>query len=305
MLAASLAILAAIGMNVAAREASARPPRGPTCYKPVLVMPPGAALPARVAALKKLGVMEKVKSDVLEKLAAQLRADIVPYEKTIIPRLPSGSDARTKARKTLVEAKAWLVAADMRLAVGDKPLADVPVWQGLMKNWRAAEQAASGRKGRYPFDAKKKKALLEALAAAPGELDALAMAGYLTAAEAALLKNALAGLPARVRRMRPVELRKVTCYDPVTIVDPDPLIAMLGRMPLLEKIAQGRKLHPAAVKKIAEVVEAQAAKLTDEQYLKSLTSDSRATAGNVAKAARAAIKKLTAAVKPKPAPAAG
>ena len=310
MVVASLAVLAAIGVNVAAREASAQAPRdllerprGPTCYMPEMEPPPGAALPARMAALKKLGVMEKVKSDVLKKVAARIRAEIVPYEKTVIPRLPAGSNAQTKARKTAADARVWLAAADMRLAVGDKPLADVPVWRELVKNWRVAEEAASGRKGRYPFDAKTKKALLAALAAAPGELDALATAGYLTAAEAGLLKDALDGLPARVRRMRPVELRNATCYKPMRIVDPDPLVAMLARMPLLEKVAQGRKLHPAAVKKIAEVVELQVAKLTDEKYLKSLTPDSRATAGNVVKAARAAIKKLTAAANPTPTPA--
>ena len=311
-IAASLAVLAVIGVNIADREASAKPPmipRRPTCYSIMLVDPPPmrpvTMLPMRMAALKKLGVMEKIKSDVLKKLAAQIRAEIVPYEKTVIPSLPAGSDAQTKARKTLADARGWLVAADMRLAVGDKPLADVPVWQGLVKNWRAAEEAASGRKGRYPFDAKTKKAILASLAAAPGELDALATAGYLTAAEAALLKSALNGLPTRVKRMRPVELRNATCYDPMMIVDPDPLVAMLARMPLLEKVARGGKLHPVAVKKIAEVVELQVAKLTDDKYLKGLTPDSRATAGNVARSARAAVKKLIAAAKLKPAPAPG
>jgi len=310
VLTASLAILAAIGVNITAREASARdlrgpfrPPRGPMCYKPMLVMPPGAALPARVAALKKLGVMEKIKSDVLKKLAAQIRADVGPYEKNILPKFPAGLDARTKARKTLTDARSWLAAADLRLAVGDKPLADVPVWRDLVKNWRAAEEAASGRKGRYPFDAKTKKSLLASLATAPGELDALATAGYLAAAEAALLKGILKTLPARVKRMRPTELRNMSCYIPTSLVKRDPLVAMLARMPLLEKVAQERKLHPAAVKRIAEVVEIEVAKLTDEKYLKTLTPDSRATAGNVAKAARAAIKKLTAAVTPAPTPA--
>jgi len=303
MIVASLAILTAIGVNVAVREASARRPRGPTCYKPMILMPPGATLPGRMAALKKLGVMEKIKSDVLKKLAAQIRADIFSYESVIIPRLPAVLDVQHRARKTAADARAWLVAADMRLAVGDKPLADVPVWRGLMKNWRAAEEAASGRKGRYPFDAKTKKALLAALSAAPGELDALATAGYLAATEAGLLKAALETLPARVQRMRPVELRNATCYEAMVIVKRDPLVAMLARMPLLEKVAQERKLHPAAVKKIAEVVEAQAAKLTDEKYLKSLSPNSRATAGNVVKAARAAIKKLTDAVTPTPTPA--
>jgi hypothetical protein len=256
-------------------------------------------------AIKKLGVMEKIKSDVLKKLAAQIRTEIVSYEKTVIPRLPAGSEAQTRARKTVGEARGWLAGADIRLAVGDKQLADVPVWRGLVKDWRAAAEAASGRKGRYPFDTKTKKALLASLDAAPGRLDALAIAGYLTAAEAGLLKNALNGLPIRVKRMRPTEFRNLSCYRSMGTVDPDPLVAMIARMPLLEKVAQGNKLHPAAVKRIAEVVKVQIAKLTDEKYLKSLTPDSRTTAGNVAKAARAAIKKLTAAAKLKPAPATG
>ena len=315
MVVASLAVLTAVGVNIATQEASAQPKIPPeilrprvSCYMMMIRNPdrlPTAVLPARMAALKKLGVMEKIKSDVLKKLAAQIRAEIVPYETTVIPRLPAGSDEQTKARKTAADARAWLAAADLRLAVGDKLLADVPVWRALVKGWRAAEEAASGRKGRYPFDAKTKKALMASLDAAPGELDALAMAGYLTAAEAGLLKGALDGLPTRVRRMRPVEFRNATCYKPMSIAKRDPLVAMLARMPLLEKIAQERKVHPAAVKRIAEVVEIEAAKLNDEKYLKSLTPNSRATAGNVAKAARTAVKKLTAAANLKPAPAAG
>ncbi|MCP4377954.1 MAG: hypothetical protein GY794_17470 [bacterium] len=307
-IAASLAVLAAMGVNVANREASAQPkptvnprldgPRRPMCYSPPPIkIKVQSMLPARMAALKKLGVMDKIKSNVLKKLAAQIRAEVGPYEKMVIPRLPAGSDERTKAIKTVADARAWLVAAGLRLAVGDKPLAEVPMWRDLMKNWREAEEVASGRKGKYPFDAKTKKALLAELDAAPGRLDALATAGYLTAAEAGLLKTALVGLPARVKRMRPVELRNAPCYGPVMIAKRDPLVAMLGRMPLLEKVAKERKLHPAAVKKIVEVVEVQITKLTDEKYLKSLTPDSRETAGKVVEAARAAIKKITATVK--------
>jgi len=44
--------------------------------------------------------------------------------------------------------------------------------------------------------------------------------------------------------------------------------------------------------------------LTDDKYIKGLTPDLRATAGNVVNAAQAAIRKLTAAAKLKAAPAA-
>lgn len=309
LITASMAVLGAIGVNLAADEALAQPQKiRPSCY--IMVRPPdrpiaAAALPARMAALKKLGVMEKINGGVLRTVAAQIRKEAGRYEKLVIPGFPAGSPGRANAQKTLAEANAWLTAADIRLSVGDKPLADVPVWKTLMKTWRDAEQAASGRKGPYPFDAKTKKALMDALAAAPGELDALATAGYLTAAEAAFLKGALKGLPERVNRMRPTELRNATCYKPMSIAKRDPLIAMLSRMPLLEKMAQGDKINPAAAKKIAEVVEIEAAKLTDEKYLKTLKPDSRATAGNVVKAARAAVEKLNASIKPKPAKASG
>jgi hypothetical protein len=314
---ASVALLAAIGVNFAARDALAEPVR-PAQVKPVpprvscylMVRRPdrplaSAALPVRMAALKKLGVMEKIKSDVLKKLTAQIRTEIPRYEKLVLSSTPAGSGERIKAGKALYDARGWLAAADMRLAVGDKPLADVPVWKALAKNWRDAEAAASGRKGRYPFDAKTKKSLLGALATAPDELNALATAGYLAAAEATMLKTALEGLPARVKRMRPTELQNATCYRPMSLARRDPLMTMLARMPLLEKVVKGGKLHPAAVKKIAEVVEIEIVKLTDEKYLKTLTPESRATAGNLVKAATSAIKKLNAAVKPKPAPAIG
>jgi len=309
---ASLAVLGAIGMNFAARDALADDPPPvpvqlrrpvPSCY--LMVQRPdrplaGVTLPARMAALKKLGVMEKIKPDVLKKVADQIRKDTGPYESNFVNRLPAGSGQRTKAQKTVSEAKVWVAAADIRLAAGDKPLADVPVWKTLATDWRDAEEAASGRKGRYPFDTKTKKRLLTALDAAPGRLDALATAGYLTDAEAGLLKSGLEGLPIRVRRMRATELKNATCYRPAPITNRDPMIAMLARMPLLEKVTQGGKLHPAAVKKITEVVEAEVVKLTDEKYLKGLTPDTRTTAGNLVKAARAAVKKLADAPKPKP-----
>jgi hypothetical protein len=301
MITASLAILAAIGVNVAGREASARIPPRPTCYKPMMVRPSGVAFPARVAALKKLGVIEKINSDVLKKLTAQVRKELAPYETSLADRLPPSTLKAHKTQQAIAYARAWVAAADMRLAVGDKPLADVPVWGALVKNWRAAEEAASGRKGRYPFDTETKKTMLADLHAAPGQLDSFVIAGYLTTAEADMLKNALLPLPARVKRMRPTELRNATCYRPMGIAAPDPLVAMVARMPLLEKVVQGNKLHPAAVKRIAEVVNVQIAKLTDEKYLKSLKPESRKTAENVVKAANAVVKKLTAAANSKPA----
>jgi hypothetical protein len=309
---ASLAVLAAVGVNSSAPEVSAKPPPEViqqlkprvSCYlmvhrpdKPLV----GATLPARMAALKKLGVMEKIKSDVLKKLADQIRSEIPAYEKLVGSKTPAGSKLRPKTNQTLYDARTWVAAADMRLAVGDKPLADVPVWRTLTTNWRNAEEAASGRKGPYPFDKKTKKQLLAALDAAPGQLDALATAGYLTSAEAGLLKGGLEGLDERVKRKRPTELRNATCYKPMMIANRDPLIAMLVRMPLLEKIAKESKLHPAAVKRIVEVVDIQTAKLSDKKYLKGLTPESRKTAGNVVSAARAAVKKLNDAVAPKPA----
>jgi len=312
LVAASLAVLAAFGVNVTARSAPPRVrPPGPTCYDIMIVdppiRPPVSTLPKRMAALKKLPVIETLKAPVLRKLTTQVRRDVGTYE-SLAKRI-ADTNKRREAADTIAAARTWLAAADLRLGVGDKPLAEVPTWKSLMKTWTDAEEAASGRRGRYPFDAKTKKALLASLAGAPRDIDIMATAGYLTAAEAGLLKGALAGLPARVRRMRPVELRNATCYKPMRLIEPDPLMTAVGRMPLVEKIAGARKLHPAAVRKIVTNLEAQAAKLSDKGYRKRLDADTRATADNVVKAIRSAVRKLKATLKgapaTRPAPASG
>jgi len=84
------------------------------------------------------------------------------------------------------------------------------------------------------------------------------------------------------------------------LIAPDPLMTMVARMPLVEKLADGRKLHPAAVRKIISNIEARISRLTDEKYRKRLAADARTTADNVVKAARAAIAKLRAAIKSQP-----
>ena len=123
LITASLAVLAAIGVYVAAGELSEQPQPGPvwSCYAPQMTPKRiSDAFAGRMAAVKKLGVMDKIKSDVLKKLTVQMRIEMDAYEKFVSPELPTGSDELTRARQTVSDARAWLAAADMRLAVDNK-----------------------------------------------------------------------------------------------------------------------------------------------------------------------------------------
>ncbi|MBM4042028.1 MAG: hypothetical protein FJ290_26330, partial [Planctomycetes bacterium] len=69
------------------------------------------------------------------------------------------------------EAPSKLVAAD------GKPLADSVEWKALDAAWREASDVASGKRGPYPFDNAGKKRLLEALATATKDVEALQARG--------------------------------------------------------------------------------------------------------------------------------
>jgi len=196
------------------------------------------------------------------------------------------------AHASAVEAPAKLVAAD------GKPLADTPEWKALDAAWREASEAASGKRGPYPFDAAGKKRLLEALATATANVDALQARGLLSQAEAGLLKDDLAVLVTGVQSKRPTELKGATCYAPMPYIPPaqQGLRRLTARLPLLEKMAAAEKVQPDAVRKILGTIAQDLALLAGKDGAPPLPDADRARTEQVRKAVSAHVERLKAAV---------
>ena len=158
----------------------------------------------------------------------------------------------------------------MEPAKTKRELTQTPQWKRLTATWKEADDVGSGRRGKYPFDAKGKKALLTRLTAAAGEVKALAAAGMLTAPEAGLLAKELAQLTSGVRSKRPIEMRMATCYKPMM-----PLTwpgfsrqRIDDRLPLLKRLADAETVHPQVAAKVLQTLETDLQRLQAESYLK-------------------------------------
>jgi len=302
LVAAALTLLGAAGVGLG-RPPGPQPVRGPTCYMPIMLPERHAlaALKAQLAALDKQLAAGKVSPaalgraiDNVENAAAALaapgaRGKLSPADRKVAPALIE------KARKQVAVARSWLAAKGK--------LADSPQWQRVAKTWKEADDVASGRRGPYPFDRKGKEALLAALETGAKDVEALVAAGQLNEPEGELLKLGLKRLAVGVRGKRPAELRMATCYDPVAFYPGrDSLLRLVGRLPLLEKLAAAERLHPAAVEKVLATVQVDLAVLGNEAHARALKPEERQTAANAAKAARAATARIRTRLRDAPKP---
>ncbi|MBM4036497.1 MAG: hypothetical protein FJ291_32575 [Planctomycetes bacterium] len=193
---------------------------------------------------------------------------------------------------TAAEAPAKLVAAD------GKPLADSPEWKALDAAWREAGEVASGKRGPYPFDAAGKKRLLEAVATAGKDAEALQARGLLSEAEAGLLKQDLAVLVAGVQMKRPSEMKLATCYAPMPYAPAqDGLRRLAARLPLLEKLAAGERVQPDAARRVLGCIEQDLALLSGKEGAPPLSAADRAKAAEVRKAVAAHVARIRAALR--------
>jgi len=183
--------------------------------------------------------------------------------------------------------------------VADAPgaLARTDEWKRLTETWTEAEEVAAGTRGDYPFNKEGKKALLAALDERAGDVDKLVKAGRLLPEEAGLLKQELDRLRKGVVRKRPTELRNATCYRPMLVLPArDALHGIQARLPLLEKLAAAPTVHPAALKKVLGVLDADLALLANPEHTAKLLPQDRekakAVAGQVGKVLDAVRAKL-------------
>lgn len=294
ILAAALAVLSAAGIIAnSPRDAQGGPvgrPR-PTCYKPAPIRPPDPATMVRsqLAVLDKVLKMEKLDEAVIQRVVANIE--------TAARALPADGPG---GRNTLLVAEALkrVVGARALIEAGGKDLPHTPQWKRLDKTWAEAEVVAGGGKGPYPFDAAGKKALLADLAARAKDVTGLAAAGLLAAAESDLLKRELVRLAYGVQAKRPTEMKMATCYKPMRVRPAyESMIRVVDRAGLLRKLAEGDKLHPAAIEKILAAIRGDLATLADQKLTGTLSPDEQKTAAAASKAARTAINKIKALIK--------
>jgi hypothetical protein len=133
----------------------------------------------------------------------------------------------------------------------------------------------------------------EKLKAAREAADRLAAAGLLAAAEAGLLAAEADKIKADIYRDPPTD-SKVLCYDRAFLPPAQQSFDRLARrLPLLEKLAVGGKVHKPAVDKVLATVEADLAVLGDEKKLGDLRDEKkRAEATKTRDAVKAQLEKL-------------
>jgi hypothetical protein len=178
-------------------------------------------------------------------------------------------------------------------ATSAKKLEEASEWKRLQAVWQEAQEIASGKRGDYPFDRKGKERILSELGMLKGDISALQSSGLLTEAEAGLLEKDLAVLVTGVHGKRPTERKNVTCYDVVMCIPAkDSMKRLAERLPLLEKLAQSKRLNPEVTARVLENVLRDIDILENERNLNMLEKEQRESAINLREEAKRALQNL-------------
>jgi hypothetical protein len=173
------------------------------------------------------------------------------------------------------------------------PLERTAEWSSIQATWKEAEEIASGKRGSHPFDRKGKQRMLERLADAEKQVDALARQGVISAGGAGLLKQDLQTLTIGVQGKRPTEMRNATCYRPMMHrPDHDAYRRIKQRLPLLEQLARATKIQPVVLRKVLVTVEADLARLGDKASYAGLDKRGQKEAARVVREARRRVARL-------------
>ena len=245
-----------------------------TCYEPMMMQPSHdslARLEARLPLLEKLAAAEKIHPDAVRKVLATIEEDIAFLEvkdhlNEFEPKQrPAAEKVRDAARAALDRVKTRLDGSAQtppRPATPDN-LASNKNWAIVLQYWQTvtplAESGQSTEKQRE--DAEKY------YTAATAALKRLSDAGELTEGEAGLVLTQARCLREDMLRNPPTD-SNVTCYV-MAIFPPQQqsLDRLSARLPMLKKMLEAGKLHPAVIEKILPPIEA------DLKQLGSLPAD--------------------------------
>jgi hypothetical protein len=318
LLGAGLGVLGALGLvSTDSSKAAAQPqPATPgpieplvTCYKPAsMEAPPAPTTPAEVkqalerlnaqlASLQKLMGEAKLDPEVVKKTLASAEADLAILESgSGIKALETDVDKQAATRACRA-AHSAIDFVRLRL-VTPTALAETIQWKRVLAVWKEAETVAK----EASIDINVQQRILEDLSRGQQDVSALQYVGLLSPTEAKFLQDGLSGLgmpvyqKATVGKLLPETPGPMsTCYDVMALAPAAQLSLqhLQSRLPLLEKLAVDEKLHPAAVEKILEAVEADLKTLSvNAADLK--TDEDKQAAEKAKAAAQAAIEKIRA-----------
>ena len=234
-----------------------------TCYKPMALPAPAQAsikrLTERLPLLEGMAASDRLHSSVATKVLDTIEADAKVLADKKQTEALSETD-RLKATELSVKATAQVERIRARLAAaqGGDSLEDNPNWKTILNAWTTAGALADqGSTTAQRRDADK---LLDQARLKAKEL---AAAGLLARAEADLLCADADRLHERIYATMPTD-SKVTCYDMACVPAAKESLERLNkRLPLLKQLAADGKLHPAAVRKVLPVIEADLKTLSD------------------------------------------
>lgn len=249
-----------------------------TCYMLMLMAPPAQAstkrLTERLPLLESMASSSRLHLSVAAKVLDTIEADanLLADQK----QTESLSDAdRAKAAELSAKAKTQVERIRARLAAaqGGGSLEDSPGWKTIVNAWTTAGTLAD--KGSTTAQRRDADKLLDEARLKAKEL---AATGLLSKAEAELLCADADRLHERIYATMPTD-SEVTCYV-MAYVPPakESLERLNKRLPLIKQLAADGTLHPAAVRKVLPVIEADLKTLSDAKETSKLDSTEQAQA---------------------------
>jgi hypothetical protein len=238
---------------------------GAMCYAPMILPVWGSAarLTDRLPLLQKLASADKLQPAAVRKVLAAVERDLaILDQKGALESLDAPT--RAKAETTREAVRVEVEKVKKLLDATAKPAASLeasPDWKVIADAWDFAMPfARSGQSTEA-----QRKQIDDKLAAAREAAKRLVSAGLLSAKEAELLTSEAEKALKDIRRNPPVD-PMVLCYRMV-YVPPERLSlqAISARLPTIEALIKDGKIHPAAIGKVLEAIEADLVTLTDEK----------------------------------------
>jgi len=265
-----------------------------TCYEPMMVIPArdsAERLAARLPLLERLAAAERLHPAVVRKVLVSVERDLaVLTEDKSFVHLSAAE--RAKAEETGAAARAAGGRVRARLA-GGKPQARLEQssdWRAVVGAWAYAKPLATSGKSTTA----ERRAADEKLEAAKVAIGRLVEADVLSLPEAELLRADAADIHKDIYREPPTDNR-VMCYAMMYTPPAQRSLDRLSkRLPLLEKLAAGGKLNPAACEKIIAAAEADLAVLSRKEELVHLPPGEKEKTSTTRDAVRSAVERLRA-----------
>jgi hypothetical protein len=287
LLGAGLAVLGIFGIGIAAR-----PRPRPTCYLPAIVpctAPSFQRLSQQLSILDGLAADGKIEPETVRKALASAEAALAEAAKPEVLHGLSPNERYSAgvliqaARTTIDQLKARLdanppPAASLEESADWKVITDA--WDFAMPFARSGQSTEAQRK---EVDAK--------LAAAREAAARLVGAGLLSEREAQLLNSEADTAVKDIQREPPIGIK---CYLMVYVPPARlSLQSIAARLPAIEMLAKGDKVHPASIRKVLDAIEADLVTLSDPKRLAELgDTTSKADADKLRETIKAQVEKL-------------